>query len=118
MGRDRTSSNPGSLLSARVALALLLPTLAAAPAGAQEATAPETLAKPATHPATQVILDALGSVSIGVAWQATEFDITPDADLLAALAEAARRFMAYLSVDTVRCTDGVEPSVRAILENL
>jgi hypothetical protein len=59
---------------------LLLQTLAGAPVGAQEAGTPETSTKPATHPATQVILDALGSVSIGVAWQVTGLDITPESD--------------------------------------
>jgi hypothetical protein len=57
-----------------------LAVLATAPVQAQEAAPPDPLSKLATHPATQVILDALGSVSIGVAWQVTEFDITPDAD--------------------------------------
>jgi hypothetical protein len=84
---------PGNSRVASLALVLLLPIFTAATAGAQEAATPEAPPKPATHPATQVILDALGSVSIGVAWQATEFDITPDSDCC-----------------TISMTNGLEPT--------
>jgi len=79
MARQMPESTLAGLRAALLALPLLA-ILAAAPVHAQEAARAEPPAKLATHPATQVILDALGSVNVGVAWQVTGFDITPEAD--------------------------------------